>query len=72
MAFDRGYKFTQYTTIPSLSQILFVYPDEKRVESWTRSEPEWTLQTIQGQDASVPIPSLDDTLLLSIIYEGVR
>jgi Uma2 family endonuclease len=68
MADDRGYKFTRYTTIPSLEQILFVYADELRIENWTRGEPEWTLEVVERADASVQLPSLDDKLALAAIY----
>src|SRR5262249_26443012 len=56
MASDRGYKFNCYTTIPSLQQILFVYADEARVESWTRAEPEWRLEIISTDRREVNLP----------------
>jgi Uma2 family endonuclease len=68
MADDRGYKFTRYVTIPALQQILFVYPEEVRVESWTRGEGEWALQVIQGLDAAVPILSLGEALPMGVLY----
>jgi Uma2 family endonuclease len=68
MADDRGYKFTRYVTIPALQQILFVYPEEARVESWTRGDEEWALQVIQGLNAAVPILSLGETLPMAILY----
>ena len=68
MADDRGYKFKRYATIPSLLQILFVYQDEARVESWTRDGSEWVLQTVSGEDA-IPLPALDASLPLAQVYE---
>jgi Uma2 family endonuclease len=68
MASDRGYKFTHYTTIPSLQQILFVYADEMRVESWTRSEPEWLLEVVERADGSVRLPPLEEQVALATIY----
>lgn len=70
MADDRGYKFKRYGTIPTLQQILFVYQGERRVESWTRDGLEWTLQTIDAADASIPLLPLQDNMLLSEVYEG--
>jgi Uma2 family endonuclease len=70
MAGDRGYKFTRYVTIPSLQQILFVYPEETRVESWLRGEPEWLLEVVQDMNAAVRVPPLDDVLPLAAIYAG--
>ena len=71
MAIDRGYKFTRYSAIPSLQQILFVYQDAPRVECWLRSEPEWTLDIAQGGDASVDLPALGSKLSLASIYDGI-
>jgi Uma2 family endonuclease len=68
MADDRGYKFTRYITIPSLQQILFVYPEEIRVESWLRGEPEWSLQAIHEMNSAVQIQPLNDILPMATIY----
>ena len=70
MADDRGYKFTRYVTIPALRRTLFVYPEEARVESWTRGEQEWALEVIQGLDAAVPILSLGEASPTVILYAG--
>jgi Uma2 family endonuclease len=71
MAIDRGYKFTSYSAIPSLQQILFVYQDAPRVECWMRGEPEWTLEIAQGADGFVDLPILGDRLPLAAIYDGI-
>jgi Uma2 family endonuclease len=71
MAIDRGYKFTRYSAIPSLRQILFVYQDTPRVECWQRGEPEWTLDIAQGADASVDLQGLGERLPLATIYDGI-
>jgi Uma2 family endonuclease len=71
MAIDRGYKFTRYSAIPSLQQILFVYQDEPRVESWTRGEPVWALKIAQGADSSVDLEDFGSSLPLSTVYDGI-
>jgi Uma2 family endonuclease len=71
MAIDRGYKFTRYSAIPSLQQILFVYQDAPRVECWMRGEPEWTLEIAQGSDTSVDLPGFGSHLPLATIYDGI-
>ncbi len=70
MAEDRGYKFKLYTSIPSLQQILFVYQDEPRVESWVRQAGEWVLVTFNGLEAKVLLPPLGDEISLADIYDA--
>jgi Uma2 family endonuclease len=71
MAIDRGYKFTRYSAIPGLQQILFVYQDTPRVESWISGEPEWALEIAQGIDASVNLRPFGNALSLVTIYDGI-
>lgn len=71
MTGDRGYKFERYATIPSLGQVLFIYQNEIRVESWLRGDPEWSLTPVLHLDGSVQIPSLDESLALATIYDGI-
>jgi Uma2 family endonuclease len=69
MSLDRGYKFEQYAGIPTLEQIVFVYQDEVRVESWTRAEPQWSLDIVQDRTAAFPLPRFGSLLPRSTIYE---
>lgn len=68
MADDRGYKFKKYMEIASVAQILFVYQDEVRVESWTRAEPEWALEVAISREATLALAGFEDTLALADIY----
>jgi len=68
MADDRGYKFKKYMEIASVAQILFVYQDEVRVESWTRDEPEWTLEVATSREAKLALAGFEGGLALADIY----
>lgn len=71
MADDRGYKFKQYARTPSVQQILFVYQDEPRIESWTRQGSEWMLTTLNGKSGTVALPPLDGEMSVTDVYELV-
>lgn len=68
MADDRGYKFKKYMEIASVTQILFVYQDEIRVESWTRAAPEWALEVAANRADRIGLRGLDDALSLADVY----
>lgn len=69
MADDRGYKFQRYREIPTVQQILLIYADQRRVESWNRGSDEWTLLAYDA--GAVPIRALDAALLVDDVYAGV-
>ncbi|MGH9839684.1 MAG: Uma2 family endonuclease [Blastocatellia bacterium] len=72
-AFDRGEKFIRYRTwLPTLTDYLLVAQDKPLVEHYRRQENgEWALATIAGLDADLTIASINCTLKLSEIYDGV-
>jgi Uma2 family endonuclease len=72
-AFDRGEKFIRYRTwLPTLTDYLLVARDKPLVEHYRRQENgEWTLSTIIGLDADLRVASINCTLKLSEIYDGV-
>jgi Uma2 family endonuclease len=71
---DRGHKLACYQLVPSLRQIVLVYPGEVRLESWTRlpdgSWPQEPLVLSRLADALV-LDGLDAELALAVVYEGV-
>jgi Uma2 family endonuclease len=72
MRHDRVRKFERYTAIPSLRQIVLVYQDEVRVESFLHDGEDWPMMLFKALDTSLPLPVLDEVLSLSVIYEGVH
>ena len=75
MAFDRGCKITQYTTIPSLMQIIcFVYPDEqarRKLDAKRATNGRWQTDPRGGRRACRSLRWMTPCWL-SVIYEGIR
>ena len=74
MRIDRGYKFDTYETLGSLRQIVHVYQDSVRVESWRRlGTDEWRTEpdVFRSRDDSLRIQRLDVDLRLEQIYEDL-
>jgi Uma2 family endonuclease len=67
---DRVRKFDRYTAIQSLRQIVLVYQDEMRVESFVREGEDWPMTVLRARDQNLPLPSLDASLPLTEIYVG--
>ena len=70
---DRGTKFERYCEIPSLRQIVLVYQDSVRVESWSRESNDWDEEAtvLLSLDESLAIPAIETALPLTAIYEDV-
>ncbi|HEX2151807.1 MAG TPA: Uma2 family endonuclease [Stellaceae bacterium] len=68
---DRGRKKFDYFAIPSLCQYAIVEQDERRIDLYTRAEPDWTNQVVT--DASVlSLSSIGVDLPLDVIYEDTE
>jgi Uma2 family endonuclease len=67
---DRGRKLEFYQTITSLKTILLVYPNERRVEHWTRTGNGWADGITQG-DGVVPLDGVGGEMTLTEVYEGL-
>jgi len=67
--YDQTEKRWVYQTIPSLQQLVYVAPDEAKLELVTR-EPDgsWRSIFVTGLDADLPLASLDLTIPLAEIY----
>jgi Uma2 family endonuclease len=66
--YDRGQKFENYRTIPSLMEYVTVAQDRAHVEVWTRQPGNgWLLKETDGA-AALSLPSIGVELPLSEIY----
>lgn len=68
---DRGRKWAAYRRVPSLRHYMLVAQDQLMVELYTRNDVGWTLHVLETADATVMIDSLDVSLSVGEIYEGV-
>ena len=68
---DRTEKLENYRKIPSLQLYLIVDQMRRRVTRHWRNDHEWLIEEFDGS-AAVPIPVLDISLSLDMIYEGVE
>ena len=70
---DRGLRLERYREIPSLRQIVLVYQDSVRIESWSRDGDEWSEEAtmLVSLDDHLAIPSIAADLPLSSVYEDV-
>ncbi|MDX1539997.1 MAG: hypothetical protein R3349_01210 [Geminicoccaceae bacterium] len=57
--------------MPEVSEILFVWTTERRVQRWQRDDPRWIVQDFIG-DAEVELQVLKRPLPLGAIYEDVE
>jgi Uma2 family endonuclease len=68
-ATDRGRKFDEYTSIPSLNQYVLVAQDEQRLTVFTRGESDWRVQSIT--EGAIQVNCLETELSLEQVYAGV-
>ena len=70
---DRGRKFEQYRSLPSLGEYVMVAQDTPRIEQYTR-EPNghWLLAETSGLGASIHLASIDCALPLAEIYDKTK
>jgi Uma2 family endonuclease len=70
--YDRGRKFEQYRTLPSLIEYVMVAQDAPRIEQYTRQpDDRWLLAETSGRDASIQLISIDCVLPLAEIYDKI-
>jgi Uma2 family endonuclease len=70
-ASDRGGKFAEYRSIPSLREYLLVAQDQARIERYVRQGEGWYLTVAEGLDASAALDSIDCRLELREVYRRV-
>lgn len=68
--FDRGVKVPDYTTVPSIKEIVLVDSARPEAQVWRRLAQGWLVETIPG-DATVRLDTTDDLLPLATIYSGL-
>jgi Uma2 family endonuclease len=72
-AYDRGKKFDQYSTLPSLREYLLVAQDAPRIEQWSRQpDDNWLRFETSGRDSSLQLASLDCVLPLAEVYDKIE
>jgi Uma2 family endonuclease len=70
--YDRGGKFALYRQLPSLQQYVLVSQDRTAVEHYVRETDHWLFSELTGQEAVLPLPSLQCDLPLAEIYLKVQ
>lgn len=71
-AFIQGRKWAQYQSIASLQTYVLVAQDRARIEQYVRQPDDtWLLSTAAGLDKSIYLASIDCTLALSEVYDGI-
>jgi Uma2 family endonuclease len=72
-AWDRGGKFREYRSIPSLREYVLVSQDKPLVEIFSRRENDfWLLRDVAGREAQIALESVPEvTLSLAEIYERI-
>lgn len=70
-AYDRGEKFAQYRTIPSLREYVLVAQDRVRVEHFARHDLGWFLTVVDTLDATLELPAVGCSLPLRDVYDRV-
>jgi Uma2 family endonuclease len=69
--YDRGAKFEQYRTLPSLREYLLVAQDRVHVEHFVRENDRWVLTEADNLGASLELTSIGCALALSGVYDRV-
>ncbi|MFN8524576.1 MAG: Uma2 family endonuclease [Chloroflexota bacterium] len=71
-AYDRGAKFLHYRKIGSLQAYVIVSQTAPLIELFTRQGEMWSLFTLQGLDARLPLAAIGVDVALRDIYERVE
>jgi len=67
---DRLRKLADYRTLPSVQEILIVFPDERRVELQRRTADGWRVEDLIGQ-ASITLGACDGPIPLEALYRDL-
>ena len=71
-AYDRGAKFLHYQGIETLREYLLLSQFEPLVEHFSKQSSGKWLQTVHRQGGTIHFPSLDRSLAVASIYEGIQ
>lgn len=70
--YDRGVKFQNYRTIPSLKEYILIAQNKHHIERYTRHEEHtWILTEAVGLDSTIVLESIQCALALADAYELV-
>ena len=72
-AFDRGDKFHRYRRwLPTLTDYVLVAQDRPMIDHYQRTPTgRWELETLEGLDAHLHLPSIACTVPLAEVYERI-
>jgi len=68
---DRGEKFTNYLTIPTLQEYLLINSDKISVERYTRGEGRMWLYYPYIAGDTITLSSLEFEFAIELLYEGI-
>ncbi len=71
-AYDRGRKFLNYQTVPSLKEYVLVSQVEKVVEVFRKDGNRWIYEALQGDEAVLKLESVGCEVPISEIFGGVE
>ncbi|MGB5637247.1 MAG: Uma2 family endonuclease [Waterburya sp.] len=72
-AFDRGDKFADYQSLPSLGEYVLINPKKVRIECFRRTdEGLWLLQFYELKDSLLELTSVEFTAKIDEVYEQVN
>ena len=72
-AYDRGKKFEQYQSLPSLREYVLISQDHVRIDHFARQPQtgQWLLTTYDDPDGTLELPAVDVSLSIAEIYAKV-
>ena len=69
---DEHVKVDEYKSIAALDYIILMSPTEPDVVVWSRDEArQWQRKRYQSADDAIPLPLLEASLPLAILYDGI-
>ena len=72
-AYDRGTKFKNYRTIPSLTEYVLIAQDAYHIEHYVRQpDNQWLLSEVDDPEGVVELPTIQCSLLLNEVYDKVE
>ncbi|MFN8443144.1 MAG: Uma2 family endonuclease [Caldilineaceae bacterium] len=70
-SYDRGDKFALYRGLPSFAHYLLIHQDEPLIEYHQKTRQGWLLTETAGIDATLNLETIELSLPLRELYEGV-
>lgn len=71
-SYDRGRKFKNYRSIPTLQGYILIAQDTAEIEQYIRQDDKWIYSAAIGLQSVIALPTLEATLELSKVYEQVK